>query len=45
LIDFVGERIARFKKPGYVEFVAEIPALEDGSPNRDAVKEQYGGDQ
>jgi acyl-CoA synthetase (AMP-forming)/AMP-acid ligase II len=45
LIDFVGERIARFKKPGYVEFVAEIPALEDGSPDREAVKEKYGGEQ
>ncbi len=45
LIDFVGERIARFKKPGYVEFVEEIPVLEDGSPDRDAVKKQYGGEQ
>ena len=45
LIDFVGERIARFKKPGYVEFVDEIPVLEDGSPDRDAVKKQYGGEQ
>ena len=45
LIEFVGERIARFKKPQYVEFVAEIPAADDGSPDRDAVKEKYGGDQ
>lgn len=45
LIEFVGERIARFKKPGYVEFVKEIPVLEDGSPDRDAVKKQYGGEQ
>ena len=45
LIDFVGQRIARFKKPGYVEFVDEIPLQEDGSPDRDAVKEQYGGEQ
>jgi acyl-CoA synthetase (AMP-forming)/AMP-acid ligase II len=42
LIDFVGERIARFKKPQYVEFVAEMPENEDGSINRDSVKELYG---
>jgi len=45
LIGFVGERIASFKKPQYVEFVDEIPALEDGSPDRAAVKEMYGGEQ
>jgi len=42
LIDFVGERIARFKKPQYVEIVAELPLLEDGSPDRAKVKELYG---
>ncbi len=41
LIDFVGERIARYKKPKYVEFVSEIPVKEDGSPDRDKVKELY----
>lgn len=45
LIDFVGERIARFKKPQYVEFVTEISLLEDGSPDRAKIKELYGGDQ
>lgn len=45
LIDFVGERIARYKKPQYVEFVEEIPLLEDGSPDRGKVKELYGGEQ
>jgi long-chain acyl-CoA synthetase len=43
LIDFVGERIARYKKPQYVEFVAELPLLEDGSPDRSEVKKRYGG--
>jgi len=43
LIDFVGERIARFKKPQYVEFVTDIPLLEDGSPDRAKVKELYAG--
>lgn len=45
LIDFVGERIARFKKPQYVEFVADIPLIDDGSPDRAKVKELYGGEQ
>jgi acyl-CoA synthetase (AMP-forming)/AMP-acid ligase II len=45
LIDFVGDRIARYKKPQYVEFVTEIPALEDGSADRSKIKEMYGGEQ
>ena len=43
LIDFVGERIARYKKPQYVEFVSEIPLREDGTPDRQKVKASYGG--
>lgn len=42
LIRFVGERIARYKKPQYVEFVKEIPLAEDGTPDRAKVKELYG---
>jgi long-chain acyl-CoA synthetase len=42
LIDFVGSRIARYKKPQYVEFVDHLPLLEDGSPDRPKVKELYG---
>ena len=45
LIAFVGTRIASFKKPQYVEFVAELPQLEDGSADRAKVKELYGGGQ
>jgi acyl-CoA synthetase (AMP-forming)/AMP-acid ligase II len=45
VIDFVGARIASFKKPQYVEFVSGIPLLEDGSPDRARVKELYGGPQ
>lgn len=45
LIDFVGERIARFKRPQYIEFVTDIPLLEDGSPDRVKIKELYGGEQ
>ncbi len=42
LIRFVGEHIARFKKPQYVEFVSEIPLKPNGSPDREAVKSLYG---
>ena len=45
LIKFVGQRIASFKKPQYVEFVAELPLLKDGSPDRAKVKALYGGPQ
>ena len=42
LIDFVGERIARYKKPGHVEFVDKLPLKEDGSVDRIKVKEEFG---
>ena len=42
LIAFVGGRIASFKKPQYVEFVAELPRKRDGSIDRQAVKGRYG---
>jgi len=45
LIEFVGQRIARYKKPQYVEFVDEIPLKEDGTPDRAKIKELYGGEQ
>ena len=38
LIDFVGGKIARYKKPQYVEFVTDLPTLEDGSPDRAKIK-------
>lgn len=41
LIDFVGSRIARYKKPGYVEFVQSLPKNSDGSVDRKKVKELY----
>jgi acyl-CoA synthetase (AMP-forming)/AMP-acid ligase II len=43
LIAFVGERIARYKKPQYVEFVQSLPTTADGSVDRRKVKEMYGG--
>jgi len=41
LIEFVGARIARYKKPGYVEFVVSLPILE-GKIDRESVKKLYG---
>jgi acyl-CoA synthetase (AMP-forming)/AMP-acid ligase II len=42
LIEFVAGRIARYKKPGYVEFIDSLPKKEDGSIDRQMVKAQYG---
>lgn len=42
LIDFVASRIARYKKPRYVSFVDTLPKREDGSIDREKVKEMYG---
>jgi len=42
LIDFVAGRIARYKKPGYVQFVDSLPKKEDGSIDRAKVKALYG---
>ena len=45
LARFVGEHIAGYKKPQYVQFVSEIPVKTDGSPDRAQVKALYGGPQ
>jgi acyl-CoA synthetase (AMP-forming)/AMP-acid ligase II len=45
LIKFVGERMASYKKPQYVEFITDFPCLEDGSPDRTKIKELYGSSQ
>jgi acyl-CoA synthetase (AMP-forming)/AMP-acid ligase II len=45
LIDFVGDRIARYKKPQCVEFVVELPLLADGTVDRAKVKALYGVEQ
>ena len=41
LTEFVGERIARFKKPQYVDFVESLPQQKDGSIDRNKVKKVY----
>ncbi|MBI9087005.1 MAG: AMP-binding protein [Desulfobacterales bacterium] len=45
LIAFVGDRIARYKKPQYVTWVDEMPTKEDGTPDREKIKALYGGEQ
>jgi len=41
LIDFVGERIARYKKPQYVEFIDNFPVLDNGLPDRAEIKKRF----
>ncbi len=42
LADFVASRIARYKKPRYVEFVPALPKTTDGAIDRSQVKALYG---
>ncbi len=42
LIDFVASRIARYKKPKYVDFVPALPKTQEGAVDREKVKEGYG---
>jgi long-chain acyl-CoA synthetase len=42
LIAFVGNRIARYKKPGYVEFINALPEKPNGTIDRIKVKELHG---
>jgi acyl-CoA synthetase (AMP-forming)/AMP-acid ligase II len=41
IIDFVGKRIARYKKPRHVLFVDSLPKAKDGSIDREQVKAKY----
>ncbi len=42
LIEFVGSKIARYKKPQQVVFVDALPKKEDGTIDRDQVKKDHG---
>jgi acyl-CoA synthetase (AMP-forming)/AMP-acid ligase II len=42
VIDFVGARIARYKRPKYVAFVEEMPKTAAGTIDRAKVKEAHG---
>lgn len=41
LIAFTAGKIAGYKKPRYVEFIGRMPKTDDGSTDREAVKQQY----
>jgi long-chain acyl-CoA synthetase len=43
LADFVASKIARYKKPQYVDFVYSLPKTTDGEIDRDQVKKDHGG--
>ncbi len=43
LKDFVGNRIAGYKKPRFVELVDSLPKKEDGQIDREEVKRAFGG--
>lgn len=42
LIDFTAARIARYKKPKFVDFVDSLPKTGDGEIDRDQVKKDFG---
>jgi long-chain acyl-CoA synthetase len=42
LIDFVASKIARYKKPKYVDFVPALPKTQEGAVDRDKVKADFG---
>ena len=42
LAEFVAARIARYKKPRYVDFVDQLPKQADGTTDRNQVKALYG---
>jgi long-chain acyl-CoA synthetase len=44
LSGYVGNRIAGYKKPRYVDFVRSLPRKEDGSVDREEVKRLYGAE-
>jgi acyl-CoA synthetase (AMP-forming)/AMP-acid ligase II len=41
LIAFTGSLIAGYKKPRYVEFIEQLPLTEDGSIDREKIKEKF----
>ena len=43
LADFVASKIARYKKPQYVDFIDALPKTRDGEIDRDQVKKDHGG--
>jgi acyl-CoA synthetase (AMP-forming)/AMP-acid ligase II len=42
VIDFVGRRIARYKRPRFVVFVSALPKKSDGTNDRENIRRLYG---
>ncbi|MCZ6533364.1 MAG: long-chain fatty acid--CoA ligase, partial [SAR324 cluster bacterium] len=42
VIDHVGSRIARYKRPKWVTFTEQLPRTADGEVDRPAVKKKWG---
>jgi acyl-CoA synthetase (AMP-forming)/AMP-acid ligase II len=42
--EFVGSRMARYKKPHYVEMVTSLPLKADKTPDREKIKALYSGE-
>ena len=43
LSEFVGSKIARYKKPQYLDIVDSLPKTDDGEIDRDQIKKDHGG--
>jgi long-chain acyl-CoA synthetase len=43
LSEFVGSKIARYKKPQYLDIVESLPKNDDGEIDRDQIKKDHGG--
>ena len=43
LIEFVANKIARYKKPKFVVYVDALPKTKEGEVDRDRVKKEHGG--
>jgi long-chain acyl-CoA synthetase len=41
LIDFVASRIARYKKPKFVDFIDSLPKTKGGEIDREQVKKDF----
>jgi long-chain acyl-CoA synthetase len=42
LIDFLADKIAKFKRPKYIEYVDSLPTLKDGRLDKEKIKTLYG---
>jgi len=45
LIDFLADKIAKYKRPKYIEYVDSLPTLKDGRLDRERIKTLFGNPQ